>query len=265
VPRDEASLAAQRVARHRLSAERCCGGFGDPAADERFTRTLLDTAAPEPDASVAAYLDVRTAFFDRVAVDGIERGMGQLLLVGGGLDGRPLRYAHPEVRWFELDHPEVLADKRDRMRRLGIDHRGSTDVPLDLQAVVAAEGDEVVRALAAAGHAPGAPTLVLCEGMATRLPAATVAAALAQLRRCCAPGSRLAISLSIGTSAVCNDRREAVQVAAASLSGAERHTLTADDAATVFASTGWTVVESSRDDSRRQRARHTGLVLLRPE
>jgi methyltransferase (TIGR00027 family) len=262
VPRDEASLAAQRVARHRLSATRLRGEFGDHVADERFTHDLLDPSAPEPDAAVAAYLGVRTAFFDRVVVDATERGVAQVVVVGGGLDGRPLRYGRPGVRWFELDHPEVLRDKAARLDRLGIDCAGAFPVPVDL----AAPGvdDRVGRALDVVGHDAAVPTLVLCEGVATRLPRPVVAAVLTQLRGRCAPGSRLAISLSIGAAAVCNERREAVQAAAESLAGGARHPLTAADAVEVFRATGWSVVESSRDDSRRQRALHAGLLLLTP-
>jgi len=60
------------------------------------------------------YIRARTAFFDRVVVSAIDRGVAQVVIGGAGYDGRAFRYAKPGVRWFEVDHPATQADKRAR-------------------------------------------------------------------------------------------------------------------------------------------------------
>ena len=48
-------------------------------------------------------------------------GHDQVVLVGAGYDGRALRFGGGAVRWFEVDLPAVQADKRQRLRALGIE------------------------------------------------------------------------------------------------------------------------------------------------
>src|SRR5204863_5794277 len=98
------------------------------------------------DGPMVRYLAARTAFFDRVVVRALERGVRQVVIAAAGYDGRALRYAKDEVRWFEVDHPDTQADKRERLARLGL--RG------DEIAFVAADfaHDDVGDGLRAAGH-----------------------------------------------------------------------------------------------------------------
>lgn len=225
---------------------------------------LLDGPAEAPGDSMSDYLAVRTSFFDRVVVDAIDRGITQIIVTGAGFDGRCLRYGDPQVRWFEVDHAVIQADKRARLERLGIAVDHVEFVPLDVATAGVAVG------LADAGHSRSDPSLVLCEGIAAHLEVDALSSLLRQLRERVAPGSRLAISLSVARSggvvddARPPDRRRRFQEAAAALGAPSRCVLTAEDAGSLFAEAGWAPLESSRDDSRRQRARHVGLVLLQP-
>ena len=150
------SVTAARVAAYRLAFERLTFPYGDPAADERLA---ADVAAGlgdfEPSERMGRYLAARTRFFDRVVVGAIERGVAQLVVIGAGYDGRSLRYAGPGVRWFEVDHPDTQADKRARLRRLGIDAARVAFVGFDLRE------PGLARALVAAGVESDAPAQLL--------------------------------------------------------------------------------------------------------
>lgn len=140
------SLTAQRVAAYRAGFERLPAPFGDVWGDERLTRDVAGSRPFTPHERMARYLQGRTAFFDRVAVNGLERGVTQVAAIGAGYDGRALRYAKPGVRWFELDHPVTQADKRLRLARLQIDA-----TPIAFLAVDMAVGATAAALLGGAG------------------------------------------------------------------------------------------------------------------
>jgi methyltransferase (TIGR00027 family) len=100
------------------------------------------------------------------------------------------------VRFVELDHPDTHHDKRRILGELGAD---ATDV-----AFAAADfiSDDVGAAMAAAGHDATRPSTFLVEGLVVYLDDATVRRLLLALRERAAPGSRLAISIGRGGSAL---------------------------------------------------------------
>ena len=117
---DSASDTARSVAAHRLEFERVPAPYGDPAADEVLARDVADGTQPRP-GRMHEYLRARTAFFDRVVVAALDRGIRQVVVGAAGYDGRAFRYGKPGVRWFEVDHPATQRDKLERLERLGID------------------------------------------------------------------------------------------------------------------------------------------------
>src|ERR1035441_5888448 len=112
------SVTARHVAAHRLGFTRVPAPYGDPAADDALA---ADVAAGReaPLNRMHDYLAARTAFFDRIVVAAIGRGVRQIVVGAAGYDGRALRYAKPGVRWFEVDHPATQRDKLTRLERLG--------------------------------------------------------------------------------------------------------------------------------------------------
>ena len=246
----EASETARRVAAHRLTFERVPAPYGDPAADEALSR---DVAGPltghRPETRMSKYLAARTAFFDRVVVGAIERRVTQIVVAAAGYDGRAFRYAAPGVRWFEIDHPATQADKRERIRRLGLQAEGVAFVAADFTV------DDVAAGLAAAGHDPTSPSLALCEGVAVYLELGVLESLLRSLRSAAAPGSTLAISLSVSGTGIAT--RLAFQSAVAALGEPARTTLTAEGARSLLADTGWAL----RVTGDNERARGAGLVL----
>jgi hypothetical protein len=62
------------------------------------------------------------------------------------------RYAKPDVGWFEVDHPDIQADKRTRLERLGID---ATAIGFrDSHALATLGGELVILDWAGAGWGP---------------------------------------------------------------------------------------------------------------
>ena len=178
------------------------------------------------------YLAARTAFFDRVVTGAIAAGTPQIVVGAAGYDGRALRYAKPGVRWFEVDHPATQRDKLARLGRLGIDASGVGFAEADFAA------DPVATRLLEAGLDPSEPSLFLLEGVAVYLEQAVLERVLDQLRDLAAPGSRLAISVSLSRPAG-DAARARFQAAVASMGEPARSILTADEARALLARAGW--------------------------
>lgn len=239
-----ASATARAVAATRLRAPREPWDGGRPEDDERLAHDvagdLVGRTSPLKD-----HLEARTAFVDRVLVRALADGVRQVVLAGAGYDGRPLRYARPGIRWFELDHPATQADKRERLTRLGIATDDIAFVPADFRT------DPVAGRLAAAGCDPAARSVVVCEGVAVYLEADVLERLLTELARATGPGSILLLTASSGSSRPgVVRRRERLRAAVASLGEPMRTTLSADDAGALMRRTGWEPAADSADPSR---------------
>jgi methyltransferase (TIGR00027 family) len=195
----------------------------------------------------------RTAFFDRVVVNAMQRDVSQVVSVGAGYDGRALRYAKPGVRWWEVDRPDTQADKRSRLERLAISTAHISFVPLDLGA------GGLATALLAAGYEPDAPGVVLCEGVAVYLETNVLEAMLHDLRSLATVGTRLAISLRPRIDSREGSTRRAAFEAAVAVAGEPAlNYLTADEATHLFSTVRWRPTEIS------ERAQQAGFVVAAP-
>jgi len=157
------SLTARNVAAVRRRVDRPTVAGGDAAGDDRLAHSLR---APVPIQlpGFVRYIGARTAFFDRTLLAACAAGVGQVVTIGAGYDGRALRYRKQDVTFFEVDHPATQADKLERLHALGIDSAHIRFVPVDLRR------DSLAQQLEAAGHAAREPTHFLCEGLTAYLP-----------------------------------------------------------------------------------------------
>jgi methyltransferase (TIGR00027 family) len=106
---------------------------------------------------------IRTVIIDELVQGAIARGVDTVLCLGAGLDTRPYRLELPsEVSWIEVDFPDVIAFKEERLRgesplcrleRIGVDLSDE-----------AARREMLARIDARSGH-----VLVLTEGLAPYL------------------------------------------------------------------------------------------------
>lgn len=182
------SLTARVVALARSRLVRPQTPAGDPGAEERLYAGLRAPILWPAEISLHGWLKARTEFFDGATLEAIESGVGQIVIVGAGYDGRALRFHRPGVTFFEVDHPVTQADKRRRVERLGATAPAATYIPHDLS-----QGD-LADALAAAGHVTDEPSLFICEGLLLYLPISLTEELFRTLRGCAGPGSRLALS-----------------------------------------------------------------------
>jgi methyltransferase (TIGR00027 family) len=264
------SATARRVAAHRLGFGRVAADYGDPAADEALAADVV-AGLTVPAGRMHDYLAARTAFFDRAVTGAIDRGVRQIVTGAAGYDGRALRYARPDVRWFEVDHPATQRDKLRRLERLGITAPGVRFVEADFTR------DPVADRLREAGLDPAVPGLFLLEGVAVYLEAAVLENVLDQFCQVAAPGSQLAISVSVSRAAGDGSQgaRARFQAAVAAMGEPARSTFEAGQAEVLLARTGWQVADSAPDSApdgtpggaghrtaaaRRERLRSAGLL-----
>jgi methyltransferase (TIGR00027 family) len=252
------SWTARRVAAHRLDFTRVPVPYGDAAADEALARDVAGDLRVPAD-RMHEYLAARTAFFDRIVVGCLDRGVRQVIVGGAGYDGRALRYAKPGVRWFEVDHPVTQADKRERLDRLGLAAPHVRFVAADFAR------DPVADLLLRAGLEANAPGLFLLEGVAVYLEPAVVDQVLDQFRRVAGAGSRLAISVSL-SGRYDQGARARFQASVAAMGEPVRSAFPADEAQDLLARTGWHVMAGPEgpDDpqaaARGERLRSAGLL-----
>ena len=140
---DEPSRTARGVAIARAQVERIPWPTGDVEADDRLARIVIGDGADafrrEIDAArrvrrgpdIFRWVDVRTRFFDRVVTGALTAGIGQVVSLGAGYDGRAVRYRTPGVRYFEVDHPATQNDKRARYDAADVSTEGITFVAAD--------------------------------------------------------------------------------------------------------------------------------------
>ncbi|HWC37929.1 MAG TPA: SAM-dependent methyltransferase [Acidimicrobiales bacterium] len=182
------SFTARRVAVTRATLVRPELATGDADAEVRLYRSLGGRRVSLGDRRLRRHLAVRTAFFDRETLQAIGDGVRQVVIVGAGYDGRALRFASPEVRWFEVDHPATQADKRARL--------AAVDAPSVQTAFVAVDlvRDDLVAALRRAGFDAARSSLFVVEGLLGYLPRAVTSDLLRQLRDLASSASRLAVA-----------------------------------------------------------------------
>jgi len=241
-----ASHTARSVAARRLEYDRVAAPYGDPAADEALTGDVAGDLVPAHN-RMHEYIRARTAFFDRVVVSAIDRGVAQVVIGGAGYDGRAFRYAKPGVRWFEVDHPATQADKRERIARLGLATPQVRFIPADFTA------DPVAGPLLAAGLDPARPALFLFEGVAVYLERRENERVLGEFREVTQAGSLLAISVSVGGAT--SRARASFQQRVAEMGEPARTMLTLGQAEGLLSAAGWKI----REPSGRQRS--AGLLL----
>jgi methyltransferase (TIGR00027 family) len=180
-----------------------------------------------------AGLAARTLFFEREVASALDAGIQQVVVIGAGYDSRAWRFARPNVRFFEVDHPATQEDKK---RRAPGD--GPTYVPLDL------ESGSLSESLRGAGFDSTRPVLFVVEGVTMYLDRSDVHSLLAVLGDNAAPRSRLAVNFAAppGTGAAAERRRQRVLRLLGRLGGEpHRSSLRASEAGGFVASAGWRV------------------------
>jgi methyltransferase (TIGR00027 family) len=135
---------------------------------------------------------LRTRYYDDRLDDELRRGCRQVVILGAGLDTRGVRKQAPGVTYFEIDDPDIISFKRERLAAAGI------EAP-----IVFIAGnyitDGLLRLLDANGFDFDLPTYVIWEGNTMYLNRPAVLEVLSDLR---SSVGELAISFDYLTEAV---------------------------------------------------------------
>ncbi len=232
------SLTARGVALARSRLIRPQTPEGDPEAEQRLYAGLSSPLAGRGRGRWGSggggrhFMAARTAFLDEGTLRAVTSGVSQVVIVGAGYDGRALRFRHPGVRFFELDHPATQADKQRRLEALGVPLDNLTFVAIDLMS------DRVDAALARAGQSGDVPSLFICEGLIRYLSRVAVDRMLTGLRSRAARGSRLLLTASESTG---REIRVARQIGLAVIGEPMRSHFEVGEVARVLVRSGWSI------------------------
>ena len=126
-----ASRTAQRVALRRAAHQLLDDPlvFTDPlalliiGADERAALAADPRAydARRWDRSLRAFIAARSRLVEDELADAVAAGVRQYVVLGAGFDTFAYRNPFPELRVFEVDHPDTQAVKRRRLADAGIE------------------------------------------------------------------------------------------------------------------------------------------------
>jgi methyltransferase (TIGR00027 family) len=254
------SFTARRVAVTRAGLVRPEVPTGDADAEVRLYRSLGGRRVSLGDRRLRGHLAVRTAFFDRETLEAVGAGVRQVVIVGAGYDGRALRFASPEVRWFEVDHPATQADKRARLAAIGAPSVGTTFVAVDLVR------DDLVAALRDAGFEATRPSLFVVEGLLGYLPRPVTSDLLRHLHDLAGSGSRLAVAFPTSRPDAPTPERLRRRVRGLVVAALGEPWLTRfgpDEPEQLLAGAGWAVAVKG-DEPVRYQGRNGVLIAARP-
>jgi methyltransferase (TIGR00027 family) len=159
-------------------------------------------------AGFRASIVARARFIEDLVAAEAERGVGQYVILGAGLDTFAQR--RPDlggrVRVFEVDQPLTQEWKRKRLTELGYDLPGWLHfAPSNF------EGDSWWEDLIAAGFDPSSPAVVASTGVTMYLTKDANASALRRLARL-AHGSTLALSFLLPIELLAPDDRQGLEI-----------------------------------------------------
>lgn len=141
-------------------------------ADGQAHATEYEKAVP----AIELWVALRTARLDDSTREAIASGIGQIVILGAGLDTRAARLASSGVRFFEVDTPQTQREKLARLAKLdGYPIAAATYVECDF------ETDDFLDRLVASGFDAAAPAFFIWEGVTYYLPEEAVRATLVRL------------------------------------------------------------------------------------
>ena len=140
------------------------------------------------------YVNARTAHIDAMLLRAAREGATQVVVLGAGFDSRAYRFAasQPQLRFFEVDLPDTLAAKKQRVETLlGALPRYVRYAGIDF------DHQRLEDVLPAAGYSARARTLFILEGVSMYIGAQGTASTLRFIARNSAPGSRVVFDYAI--------------------------------------------------------------------
>ena len=144
---------------------------GGPPTDEQRA-AMIEREQDRASRALRAFMAVRSRYAEDSLAEAVNRGVGQYVLLGAGLDTFAYRNPYGErVRVFEVDHPATQAWKKQCLQQAGIEPPATmTFAPVNF------ERQTVLEGLLAAGFRRDRPAFFAWLGVTMYLARATVMA-----------------------------------------------------------------------------------------
>jgi methyltransferase (TIGR00027 family) len=211
-----ADRAAMRRAAHQLFDRPLV--HEDPLAPRLVAEADLAALRADPNAAadsraLRAFLAVRSRLAEDALAAAVARGVRRYVLLGAGLDTFAYRNPHPDVRVFEVDHPDTQAMKRRRLADAGVAVPGDvTYVAIDFAT------DALGPTLGAAGLE--APAFFAWLGVTPYLESDVVLTTLDAVAPFTAGGGGIVFDYSVPAASLSPPRRRAFEVLSARVAAA---------------------------------------------
>jgi methyltransferase (TIGR00027 family) len=134
------------------------------------------------------YINFRTKYIDAILSDSLTNKVKQVVNLGAGYDSRAYRFHQiaPEVKYFEIDLPEMIANKKLRVKEiLGALPDWVSYVPIDFNKQTLSE--ELIKA----GYDKNKKTLFIWEGVTYYISNEAVTSTLQFVAKQSSPGSSI--------------------------------------------------------------------------
>ncbi len=136
----------------------------DPIFSDHLANIFLNTETQQAASDIAKaspstkfLVRYRTRYFDDVILNRIQKGIKQFLILGSGLDTRPIRLNSDGVKFYEVEQEHVLEFKAQQIKKFGY-RQNSIFVPCDYT------GTDFISMLKEKGFDPSLETFLLWEG-----------------------------------------------------------------------------------------------------
>lgn len=159
---DEKRPSPARVDRLKVSALMLAGLRNDSISRQLAGEQGLAIAARMTKMSPQLGTLVRARMMN-IESEIIKGSFSQVVVLGAGLDPKPLKFASSDQQWFLLDLPDMLAERRAKLEGLGLEPSNTFDVPVDLRR------NDWSDDLISRGFDPNLPTLIVFEGVSMYL------------------------------------------------------------------------------------------------
>lgn len=154
-------IAQWRAEEAENPAAVCLDHIANIFINEEMRNLAIKVAKASP--STSFLVKFRTHYFDDLILSSTDNGIKQIIILGSGLDTRPIRLGTKDVRFFEIDQEHVFKFKREALSKFG--YKESSDfIPCDYTS------DDFIGLLTEKGVDFSQETFFLWEGNIFYLP-----------------------------------------------------------------------------------------------
>ncbi|MDX2033860.1 MAG: class I SAM-dependent methyltransferase [Blastocatellia bacterium] len=160
----EVRPTAPQVENIKLSSLMIAALRGDPVSQRLAGEQGIAIAQRMVRASpqLKLLVEARTKHLRRLLAES-QSEIAQVLVLGVGLDSKPVEFAREKQAWYLADLREMLRERNRRLSVLGVDVKNCIEIPVDLRR------SDWPEKILESGFDPTKPTLIILEGVSMYL------------------------------------------------------------------------------------------------